>query len=99
MFTKYVFSTGVICQESVNECESSPCQNGGFCSDLVSSYSCLCRAGFTGSHCETNIDECAQGLCQNAINCVDKVSRKCLAKLWQGCRENITEMSGVSESL
>ena len=35
-----------------NFCGSSPCQNGGTCSNQQSSYSCNCPAGFVGRNCE-----------------------------------------------
>ena len=30
----------------INECSSSPCENGGTCSDAVNEYSCSCVAGY-----------------------------------------------------
>ena len=35
----------------VDECSSSPCQNGGTCIDAVNSYTCDCVDGFEGSNC------------------------------------------------
>lgn len=40
--------TGHNCSVDVNECESSPCQNGGNCQDLINSYQCECLDGFRG---------------------------------------------------
>ena len=37
----------------IDECLSSPCDNGGTCTDLLDGYSCTCVDGYTGSHCET----------------------------------------------
>lgn len=37
----------------INECDSSPCQNGASCSDEVNAYSCICVAGYTGTECQT----------------------------------------------
>ena len=37
----------------INECESSPCQNGGACTDKVNGYECTCAAGYAGADCET----------------------------------------------
>ena len=37
----------------VDECGSSPCQNGATCVDLVNKYRCTCLRGFTGVNCET----------------------------------------------
>ena len=36
----------------INECKSSPCKNGGKCSDHVNRYTCSCAAGYNGVHCE-----------------------------------------------
>ena len=36
----------------INECDPSPCQNGGTCIDLVSAFDCQCIAGFEGDRCE-----------------------------------------------
>ena len=37
----------------INECSSTPCQNGGTCTDAVNSYTCACVPGYTGTNCET----------------------------------------------
>ena len=37
----------------IDECSSSPCQNGGTCDDDVASYTCGCVAGYEGINCET----------------------------------------------
>lgn len=37
----------------IDECATDPCQNGGSCTDLVASYSCVCVAGYEGNNCET----------------------------------------------
>ena len=36
----------------VDECASSPCQNGGSCVDIIYGYYCACKSGFHGLHCE-----------------------------------------------
>ena len=38
----------------VDECSSSPCQNGGTCIDAVNSYTCDCVDGWTGTNCEAS---------------------------------------------
>ncbi|XP_078671849.1 MAM and LDL-receptor class A domain-containing protein 2-like [Branchiostoma floridae x Branchiostoma belcheri] len=58
----------------VNECLSSPCQNGGLCTDIFNGYNCTCAAGYTGSRCETDIDDCASGPCTNGGTCSDGVN-------------------------
>ncbi|KAG5840785.1 hypothetical protein ANANG_G00192340 [Anguilla anguilla] len=67
--------TGENCSVNIDECESSPCQNGASCEDLVNSYKCICPAGYTGTDCETDIDECESGPCQNGAECEDGVAR------------------------
>ena len=37
----------------IDECASSPCQNGGSCTDQVNGYTCNCVDGYYGSDCET----------------------------------------------
>ena len=36
----------------VDECASSPCQNGGTCTDDVNGYKCVCVEGYTDDNCE-----------------------------------------------
>ena len=55
-------------------CASSPCQNGGVCSDHVSGFNCSCAQGYSGIRCETNINECASSPCQNGGVCSDLVN-------------------------
>ena len=38
----------------INECGSSPCQNGGTCVDGVNQYTCTCAAGYEGTLCQTS---------------------------------------------
>jgi hypothetical protein len=47
----------------VDECASSPCQNGGSCTDDVNSYTCDCSPGYTGPECQTGIC-CVTMFCQ-----------------------------------
>ena len=39
----------------INECSSSPCQNGGNCTDQVNGYECNCTTGYEGTNCGTGI--------------------------------------------
>ena len=35
----------------INECDSSPCLNGGTCFDLINDFRCKCRGSITGKTC------------------------------------------------
>ena len=37
----------------INECSSSPCKNGGECTDHVNKYTCTCTVGHNGADCVT----------------------------------------------
>ena len=37
---------------SDTSCASDPCFNGGTCSDELSTFSCSCPFGYTGTRCE-----------------------------------------------
>ena len=36
----------------IDECVSSPCQNGGTCIDSINAYTCSSVLGYTGMNCE-----------------------------------------------
>ena len=61
--------TGKKCEYNINECESTPCKNNGWCIDEVNSYKCVCQYGNTGPHCEENIDFCDPNYCMNNATC------------------------------
>ncbi|XP_077468961.1 protein jagged-1b-like isoform X2 [Stigmatopora argus] len=65
---------GTYCHENINDCESSPCRNGGTCIDKVSVYQCICADGWEGDHCEINIDDCSANPCHNGGTCRDLVT-------------------------
>jgi Notch-like protein len=50
-WTEWGLSPQVTSANSVNECKSAPCQNGGACVDLLDAYGCNCLAGFEGDNC------------------------------------------------
>ncbi|XP_022079402.1 adhesion G protein-coupled receptor L3-like [Acanthaster planci] len=63
---------GTQCEIDTNECASSPCMNGGTCTDQVNGYSCYCP-GYSGSQCQTDIDECASSPCREHGTCEDQI--------------------------
>ena len=42
----------------INECASSPCQNGGTCTDDVNRHVCACLPGFIGDRCHIGKNSC-----------------------------------------
>lgn len=55
---------------NIDECESSPCQNGGVCVDKINSFACVCAVGFTGPNCEEEILVCNDSPCKNSALCL-----------------------------
>ena len=69
------------CAIDVDECKSSPCQNGGTCTDSTGSgalsvhaHHCACAAGYNGTRCEIDVDECASSPCLNGATCTDSTN-------------------------
>ncbi|CAH1252798.1 SNED1 [Branchiostoma lanceolatum] len=65
------FSKVVATCTDIDECASSPCQNGGACTDLHNSYSCTCAVGWEGENCELDKNECATVTCDAGYQCRD----------------------------
>ena len=65
---------GLTCSEDVNECDMSPCEHGGSCTNSIGNFSCACAPGYTGSRCEIDIDECLSNPCDNGGSCSDRVN-------------------------
>ncbi|XP_077978838.1 uncharacterized protein LOC144434258 [Glandiceps talaboti] len=58
--------------EPVDHCDPNPCQNGGTCTNLPSSYTCECEAHYTGDNCESQpVDHCDPNPCQNGGTCTN----------------------------
>eukprot|EP00118_Oscarella_pearsei_P016356 m.155183 g.155183 ORF g.155183 m.155183 type:complete len:2420 (+) comp38660_c0_seq5:905-8164(+) len=78
-----VLSSSSICQ-SINQCSSSSCQNGGECEDLANSFVCHCRNGYTGRTCDQLSGVCNPSPCQNGGECLDLGEFSCV------CPNNFT---------
>uniref|UniRef100_A0A671T143 Neurogenic locus notch homolog protein 2-like n=1 Tax=Sinocyclocheilus anshuiensis TaxID=1608454 RepID=A0A671T143_9TELE len=57
----------------IDECASTPCQNGAKCIDRPNGYECRCAEGFEGRLCESNIDNCKPDPCHHGT-CVDGIA-------------------------
>ena len=38
--------------DTLNECNSSPCKNGGTCKDLIGRFECTCTDKYSGKQCQ-----------------------------------------------
>ena len=47
--------TGSNCAIDVDECASSPCNNGATCNNEIGSFSCSCPQGYTGATCSVSL--------------------------------------------
>ncbi|KAG6440549.1 hypothetical protein O3G_MSEX001281 [Manduca sexta] len=63
--------TGERCSLEYNECESSPCSNGGTCTDRIGGFECFCGRGYTGLNCQSKVDLCKPNPCPAHRECVD----------------------------
>ena len=55
-------------------CSSSPCVNGGTCTQPLFRYECACVTGYEGENCESAVsDECNPDPCLNGGTCTDGV--------------------------
>lgn len=61
---------------NIDECESQPCQNGGWCDDGWASYTCHCPVAesgelpWGGDHCQVKLYGCVDHKCQNGATCL-----------------------------
>lgn len=100
-----VGTTGSRCEVNIDECASSPCDNGK-CIDGIGGYTCDCFAGYEGEHCELEIDECQRYTPCVQGKCFDgRASYYCLcSKGWggqncsvvlEGCRDQPCRNNGT----
>lgn len=71
--------SGASCEVNIDECESQPCQNGGWCEDGVADYTCHCPEAeegelpWGGRDCDVQLLGCVEHECQNSATCVPRL--------------------------
>ncbi|XP_041704506.1 protein crumbs homolog 1-like [Coregonus clupeaformis] len=70
-----LLSAGTLCEEVVDECDPSPCENGATCESLVGGYVCHCSQQsldkflYGGQNCSEALVGCEGHECQNQGSC------------------------------
>lgn len=68
---------GCNCDVTIDECASSPCQNGATCNkNELDKYTCSCAAGFHDFNCNSDVNECYSKPCKNGATCDDSSTTK-----------------------
>ncbi|XP_041347602.1 uncharacterized protein LOC121367477 [Gigantopelta aegis] len=78
---------GAHCDDDIDECLESPCNNEGACVNFKGGYECQCKDGFGGWHCDNITSRCALDPCKNNGTCVsnNKTDFNCTcAEGWVG---------------
>lgn len=63
--------------EDIDECKdlnSKDICGNGICVNLLGSYQCYCKPGYTGQNCNIDVDECLSVPCKNGATCIDKIN-------------------------
>lgn len=62
--------SGTLCENDIDECEDSPCDNRGTCMNSPGGFHCHCLTGFSGAVCSTDVVQCLKMNCRNNGTCV-----------------------------
>jgi len=73
MFWLGLYFSGPRCNVDIDECASSPCNNGGTCINEVNGCRCVCPEGYHHPHCQSQADGCLSNPCVHG-NCTHIVS-------------------------
>ncbi|NXK96736.1 NCAN protein, partial [Formicarius rufipectus] len=80
----------------IDDCLSSPCQNGGTCIDEVNSFVCLCLPSYGGSRCEKDTEGCDHNWHKFQGHCYRYFSRR---RSWEDAERDCRRRSGHLTSI
>ena len=83
---------GEDCSIDVDECNISPCYNGGVCINLPGSFICLCGDYWTGNRCEQDIADCNTTFCKNNGTCIEKEGEQSHCQCLEGILKIISDI-------
>jgi hypothetical protein len=89
-----IFVIGSRCEQDINECSESPCNNNGTCNNYNGGFNCTCPVQWTGLDCTEEVDFCEDNLCQNSACVALETTYSCSCNSgWTGqfCNVNINE--------
>ena len=70
-----LFFVSSSCETNIDDCSSSPCANGGLCTDLINGYLCNCTKDYISANCSISLNETCLGRfnrCQHNGTCLLK---------------------------
>ncbi|KFU87677.1 Neurocan core protein, partial [Chaetura pelagica] len=80
----------------IDDCLSSPCQNGGTCIDEVNSFVCLCLPSYGGSRCEKDTEGCDHNWHKFQGHCYRYFSRR---RSWEDAERDCRRRAGHLTSI
>ncbi|NWS44779.1 NCAN protein, partial [Probosciger aterrimus] len=81
---------------NIDDCLSSPCQNGGTCIDEVNSFVCLCLPSYGGSRCEKDTEGCDHNWHKFQGHCYRYFARR---RSWEDAERDCRRRAGHLTSI
>ncbi|NWS64187.1 NCAN protein, partial [Chunga burmeisteri] len=83
-------------ERDIDDCLSSPCQNGGTCIDEVNSFVCLCLPSYGGSRCEKDTEGCDHNWHKFQGHCYRYFARR---RSWEDAERDCRRRAGHLTSI